>query len=268
MKKLVSLAILIIFITGCSPNELKISNLNEQKEKNLKETNQIQAQIEDKKKNTPSFSKEIQTFINVCNKKESEEKNECLYSNIQYRIYEAKDNILLCNLIEKDSEPYAKCLWLFAMQYKDSKVCDKIKFLETFTNTFLKPEDCKIALNYKSKDSQWSLKSGDPYLTDPGPAYEGEALIEGWVVEEDYFGQPTKYFYLKDSSIQNLPQYFQDLEWRKYSLKIPQDDLIEEEVFKDLEKYNEKNPAIVKINFIRPRWEMTTEIDFVEIINP
>ena len=270
MKKLILLTTILIFLAGCSPNELQVSNLREQKESKIK-TAQLQEEIKDKEKNTPSFSKEIQTFIDICNKSKTEEKNKCLYSRIHYRVFETKDNIALCNLIEKDSESYAKCLWLFAMEYKDTKICEEIVYSETFEDEFLNPEDCKLELNYKTANSNWKLKNGIPYLADAGPQYEGEATIKAWLVEEEFFGSPVTHLRVSSESIKNLPRSFQDPNWQSYSLKKyvnGQYENLENEVFENLKKYSETNPATIKINAISTRWESVPAIGFVEIVNP
>lgn len=273
MKKLISLAILIIFITGCSPNnELQVSTLVNSKEKKLIET-QENEKVEIKNfevKKEIVITEEIQTYIDFCKKQESFSEDECLYNRIYYKVYDAKDNIFLCELLDNNSEYYSKCLWIFAMQYTDPKICERIKEFEAFEGKALHSEDCKKNITYENNESRWNLKSGDPYLLDPGPLYEGESIVQGWVFTTEYFDSNIKLFHISKESLKNLPEYFQDPDW-DYSLKIYSDNKFEEineEILKDLEKYTETSPATIKINAIRTRWEMPPVIGFVEILNP
>lgn len=269
MKKSFLLFFVISIIVGCSPNnKLQVSTLSVSKEQKNSEEKKY-SEINDQQK--LDIKNSSINLINNCEEKVEkgmyESKNECLYYSIYYEVYNSKDNIILCETINKENEYYSKCLWHFAMNYKDEKICDQLKYSETFESKFLNPEDCKLELNYKTANSNWKLKNGIPYLADAGPQYEGEATIKGWIVEFEYYNTPTKFFKVSEESIKDLPESFHDPNFQEYGLEIIGDDSIEKEVWKSLEDYNEKNPAIIKVNSIKTKWEAVPSLGFVEIIN-
>lgn len=208
------------------------------------------------------------------------ESNKCLAKiaddMIYYETYE-KD-IEVCQKMSKDLTYYKECFWLFAMDQRDSKICEslpeksqKAKLeVELFSDTinYLTKSNCKNELNFESGDSQWNLIRGIPPIADPRRLYyKGNATIKGWIIKEPrYTEELISFFHISEDSLGKLPPSISYNKLSDFSL-IYNNEPVSKEILQGLEKYSEKNPATIKIDSIEMIMEGAPAMNLIEIVN-
>jgi hypothetical protein len=73
------------------------------------------------------------------------------------------------------------------------------------------------------------------------------AVLKGWIEEKELFGTEEKrpFFRVAEDSLQNLPDVYQDIEFYQ----------IEEDMVRELQGYDQNNPATVIATEVRSVWE-------------
>lgn len=217
---------------------------------------------------------------------EPDASNKCLMKiatdMIYYEIYE-KD-IQICQKMSKDLPYYQECYWLFAMIQKDSKICESLPEKsqnaelegEWFSGAinYLTKSDCKNELHFKSENSEWNLMSGIPPLADPYQlVYSGNATIQGWLIKEEGYGDElVTYFHVSKDSKKRLPSSIIYNDIINFALKYKDEKIsigqyVPQTVISKLEKYNEKNPATIKIDSIAIPMEGKPVMNLMKIVN-
>jgi hypothetical protein len=125
---------------------------------------------------------------------------------------------------------------------------------------------------YEYEDAVWKLLSGFPPYADPHPLhYEGEAILEGWIIYTDYHGPDIEIFTISVTDLKKLPPPLHDNKWfylRRYS--EDQDeyyDLDEETRSQLIEQYSKENPAKVLVDRIKIYMDGTVQMNFKGILN-
>lgn len=132
------------------------------------------------------------------------------------------------------------------------------------------PQETAKDESSKTESIAWKLdESSNP----DAPVYTGESELKGWIVQEPkYIDDIYPHFHVSSDSLKNFPASIQDREnyllkeWQEIGSTKPKLVDVSQDIIKELETYNESNPATIIVDAIYVSQEGSPSLGFVEIV--
>lgn len=122
----------------------------------------------------------------------------------------------------------------------------------------------------ETENAVWKL---DENSNPDSPVYKGESELKGWIVQEPkYIDDIYPHFHVSSDSLKNFPASIQDREnyllkeWEEIGSTKPKLVDVSQDIIKELETYNESNPATIIVDAIYVSQEGSPSLGFIEIV--